>query len=423
MFTLVDSHKAVNVVADAVTVALIVQSALQLTYDALGFAQGRKTDNDDLFKAAHPFKEDINYNSEKINYDSMLKGKGKWIKDDKKWVKGEKVAKDEGKAKADPLDDEDKNPCIQHADLHKTMMQGGGIEVEIVQEPDPRYVSCYERQKTRQKERNYKWKEDLWKTGMAVMKVLVYAANLAVGALQTTVGQMSLTANDEYNDSYYTTSTYQNLALAIPWITQSLQTINENIPNGINQGSDYVAGQIDEGTRYVSGLIGTPTTSRRLQDSSSSYPRDTLHQRLDFIDDVLAAMANDIIDIGEANGFEAQETNRGKASKKAKKKEKNMFAQVEDEEHERPGQDRLLRASLGKQIEAKIDSQNEKMDKLEASQNEKIGRLENKMDKLEASQNEKMENLEAKMDNLEVKIDVLSGLMAQFLDATQQQVE
>jgi len=239
---------------------------------------------------------------------------------------------------------------------------------------------------------------------MAVMKVLVYAANVAVGALQTTLGQMSITPNEEFNDSYYTTSTYKNLALAIPWITQSLQTINENIPSGISQGSDYVAGQIDEGTRYVSGLIGTPPTSRRLQDSIS-YPKDTLHQRLDFIDDFLAAMANDIVDIGEAIGFEAQETNRGKASKKAKKKKKNMFAQVEDEEHERPGQDRLLRASSGKQIEAKIDSQNEKMDKLEASQNEK------------------MENLEVKMDNLEVKIDVLSGLMAQFLDATQQQVE
>jgi len=255
------------------------------------------------------------------------------------------------------------------------------------------------------------------------MKVLVYAANVAVGALQTTLGQMSITPNEEFNDSYYTTSTYKNLALAIPWITQSLQTINENIPSGISQGSDYVAGQIDEGTRYVSGLIGTPPTSRRLQDSIS-YPKDTLHQRLDFIDDFLAAMANDIVDIGEAIGFEAQETNRGKASKKSKKKKKkNMFAQVEDEEHEGRGQDRLLQASLGKKVEAKIDSQNEKIGRLEnkmgelaASQNEKISRLENKMSEVAASQNEKI-------NNLEVKIDALSGLMAQLLDATQQKVE
>ena len=63
----------------------------------------------------------------------------------------EKVSKDEKKATADPLDDEDKNPCIQHAYLHKSMMQGGGLEVEIIQEPDPRYVECYDRQKARQK--------------------------------------------------------------------------------------------------------------------------------------------------------------------------------------------------------------------------------------------------------------------------------
>ncbi|EJK70191.1 hypothetical protein THAOC_08471, partial [Thalassiosira oceanica] len=284
MFTLVDSHKAVNVVADAVTVALIIQSELQLTYDALGYAQG-KTQNggkgDELFKYVHPFQED----GKSVNYNSEIKGKWQFKKGAFGRIRGAneifKVGKkDEGAAK-DPLDDVDKNPCIQHADLHKTMMQGGGIEVEIVQEPDPRYVECYERQKERQKREELrelcrfnflygsiphssvekKWKEDLWGTSMAVMKVLVYAANLAVGALQTTVGQMSLTANDEYNDSYYTTSTYKNLALAIPWITQSLQTINENIPGGINQSSDYVAGQIHEGTRYVSGLIGTPPTS------------------------------------------------------------------------------------------------------------------------------------------------------------------
>ncbi|EJK63594.1 hypothetical protein THAOC_15735 [Thalassiosira oceanica] len=423
-----DSHKAVNVVADAVTAALIVQSALQLTFDALGYKQGRETDKDDLFKDDHPFKGSTG------DYDSELKLKSTYKEFKFGGQKGKTIVKvdkegrrvnGENKAYADPLDDEDKNPCIQHADLHKTMMQGGGIEVEIVQEPDPRYVECYERQKARQEreELQKKWKEDLWKTGMAVMKVLVYAANVAVGALQTTLGQMSITPNEEFNDSYYTNSTYYNLALAIPWITQSLQTINENIPNGINQGSDYVAGQIDEGTRYVSGLIGTPPTSRRLQDSIS-YPKDTLHQRLDFIDDFLAAMANDIVDIGEAIGFEAQETNRGKASKKSKKKKKkNMFAQVEDEEHEGRGQDRLLQASLGKKVEAKIDSQNEKIGRLEnkmgelaASQNEKISRLENKMSEVAASQNEKI-------NNLEVKIDALSGLMAQLLDATQQKVE
>mmetsp|Transcript_27072 Transcript_27072/g.61710 ORF Transcript_27072/g.61710 Transcript_27072/m.61710 type:complete len:1967 (+) Transcript_27072:236-6136(+) len=405
----IDSHDNLDKMATALTYAQSFQAIVQLTYDTMGFFQGKRGDDDKLFKHLHPFKGSTG------DYDSELKLKSTYKEFKFGGQKGKTIVKvdkegrrvnGENKAYADPLDDEDKNPCIQHADLHKTMMQGGGIEVEIVQEPDPRYVECYERQKARQEreELQKKWKEDLWKTGMAVMKVLVYAANVAVGALQTTLGQMSITPNEEFNDSYYTTYTYKNLKATIPWVTQSLITINENVANGINQGTDYVAGQIEEGTRSVSGLIGTPPTSRRLQDSIS-YPKDTLHQRLDFIDDFLAAMANDIVDIGEAIGFEAQETNRGKASKKAKKKKKNMFAQVEDEEHERPGQDRLLRASSGKQIEAKIDSQNEKMDKLEASQNEK------------------MENLEVKMDNLEVKIDVLSGLMAQFLDATQQQVE
>ncbi|EJK46275.1 hypothetical protein THAOC_35063, partial [Thalassiosira oceanica] len=58
--------------------------------------------------------------------------------------------KDEAMKLEDPLDDKDTNPCIQHAYLHKSMMQGGGIEVEIIQEPDPRYVECYDRQKARQ---------------------------------------------------------------------------------------------------------------------------------------------------------------------------------------------------------------------------------------------------------------------------------
>ena len=115
------------------------------------------------------------------------------------------------------------------------------------------------------------------------------------------------------------------------------------------------------------------------------------------------------------------ETNRGKTAKTAKKKKKNLFGQ--DDKHAGPGQDRLLQVSLSKQIEAKIDSQNDKMDKLEVKMEEKIGHLENmmnklevKMDKLEASQNEKM-------DKLEVKIDALSGLMAQLLGATQQKQE
>ncbi|EJK60394.1 hypothetical protein THAOC_19262 [Thalassiosira oceanica] len=370
----IDSHDNLDKMATALTYAQSFQAIVQLTYDTMGFFQGKRGDDDKLFKHLHPFKGSTG------DYDSELKLKSTYKEFKFGGQKGKTIVKvdkegrrvnGENKAYADPLDDEDKNPCIQHADLHKTMMQGGGLEVEIIQEPDPRYVECYERQKARQE------REELH---------VDYP-------------------NDEFNDSYYTTYTYKNLKATIPWVTQSLITINENVANGINQGTDYVAGQIEEGTRSVSGLIGTPPTSRRLQDSIS-YPKDTLHQRLDFIDDFLAAMANDIVDIGEAIGFEAQETNRGKASKKSKKKKKkNMFAQVEDEEHEGRGQDRLLQASLGKKVEAKIDSQNEK-----------IGRLENKMGVLAASQNEKI-------NNLEVKIDALSGLIAQLLDATQQKVE
>ena len=247
---------------------------------------------------------------------------------------------------------------------------------------------------------------------MDLMKGLVYVSNLLQEALGIALGQMSLTPNDEYNDSYYTKYTYENLESLYDWITSSLQTINTNTASGINQG-----------TQYLSDQIGTPTAtgaSRRLQGSGISHPRDTLHQRFEYIEHFLDAMSNDITNIGAAVGLKTQETskgkaetNRGKTAKTAKKKKKNLFGQ--DDKHVGPGQDRLLQVSLSKQIEAKIDSQNDKMDKLEDLEN-MMNKLEVKMDKLEASQNEKM-------DKLEVKIDALSGLMAQLLGATQQKQE
>ena len=216
---------------------------------------------------------------------------------------------------------------------------------------------------------------------MMITKLAVYGSNLLVGALQTTVGQLSPTPNDEYNDSYYTKYTYENLEDMYNWITQALQTMNTNIATGINQGSDYVSEKIDKGTQHVAGLIGTPPTSTV-----------TLYERLEYIENFLGVMSNDINNIGDVIGIKTQETletNRGKTAKSAQKKKKkknNLFprANVEDEQDEGSGQDRLLQVSLIKQIEEKIDSQNEK-----------IG-------------------------HLEVKIDALSGLMAQILDATQQ---
>jgi len=126
---------------------------LQLTYDTIGFFQGKRSDDDKLFN------KDNTFNGNTGDYDSKKEYKSTFVKDAdgkitsnvKKVDKdGNEVAGAEGKATADPLNDEDKNPCIEHAYLHKTMMQGGGIEVEIFQEPNPRYVECYERQKIRQ---------------------------------------------------------------------------------------------------------------------------------------------------------------------------------------------------------------------------------------------------------------------------------
>ena len=210
---------------------------------------------------------------------------------------------------------------------------------------------------------------------MTIARAVVYEVNLLVEALQLALTQRSISPNEVYNDSYYTTSTYNNLAKAIPWITESLQTMNTNIASGIDQSTDHVA-----------GLIGTPQSSRRLGDSSIHPGGETLFQRLEHIDDKLNTMSDDMKEIGEAIGSGPQKPNRGKASKKSKKK-KNMFdqAEVEDEEHEGPGRDRLLLTSLGKQIEAKIDSQNEK-----------IGRLEDKLDKVAASQNEKIDILSSR---------------------------
>ncbi|EJK71698.1 hypothetical protein THAOC_06837 [Thalassiosira oceanica] len=360
-----------------------------------------------MFKAEKPFTGTTG------DYNSALKRKGSFkVGDNGKIVKevvmvdekGNKVEKEENVASDDPLEDEDKNPCIEHAYLHKSMMQGGGIEVEIIQEPDPRYVECYDRQKARQlRERE--------------AKALLYTSNLAVEALSMTLSQLSLTPNDEYNESYYTESTWTNLQSAIPWITQSLQTINKNLANGIDQGTQYVADQ-----------IGTPNSasSRRLRENGSSYPKDTLHQRLEYIEDLLGVMSNDLTDmsnaslqqtniildyikdLGEAGGLETKQTNRGKkakTSKKSKKKQQNLFTQakVDDEENKGPDQDRLLQqVSLSEKIEAKIDS--------------KIGHLENNMSK-------KIGHLEDKIGHLEIKMDKLEDLILSLLDATQQKLE
>ena len=236
---------------------------------------------------------------------------------------------------------------------------------------------------------------------MKIMKWLLHTSNLAVGALQAALNQFTLSPNDAYDQYYYTKYTYENLENIYKWSTQSLQTINTNVANGINQGTDYVA-----------GLIGTPPTSRRLQDSGVSYPKDTLHQRFGYIEDFLGVMSNDINDIGVAIGLKTQESNRGKTAKIAKKKKKNenLFAQAkaEDEEHKEPGLDRLLQVSLGKQIEAKIDSHYEKIGHLEDKMDKKIGHLEDKMDE--------------KIGHLENKIDKLEDLILRLLDATQQKL-
>jgi len=58
---------------------------------------------------------------------------------------------------------------------------------------------------------------------MDLMKGLVYVSNLLQEALGIALGQMSLTPNEEYNDSYYTKYTYENLEGIYDWITQALQ--------------------------------------------------------------------------------------------------------------------------------------------------------------------------------------------------------
>ena len=164
MPTVVDTHETLDIIADTLTGALVLQATLQLTYDAMGSQQGRIKDSSNglLFKSKNPLPKDtdINYDSDKEIKSTFVKdGEGKIKKIDKDGKKVKEIEQVDGEGNkvekeanaADPLDDEDKNPCVEHAYLHKTMMQGGGIEVESIQEPDPRYVRCYERQKVRQK--------------------------------------------------------------------------------------------------------------------------------------------------------------------------------------------------------------------------------------------------------------------------------
>ena len=212
-----------------------------------------------------------------------------------------------------------------------------------------------------------KWKEDLWKWKLLVVKGILYISNLAVEALSMALSQLSLTPNEAYNDLYYSQSTWTNLQATIPWLTQSLQTINTNLASGINQG-----------TQYLADLIGTPDptgSGRRLRDNGILYEQDTLFSMLDDMQTSLDDMSDDINNMS-CN----EEKSRGKTakkSKKAKNKPQSLFdqAKVDDEEKKGPGQNRLLRV-MSEQIEAKIGHLENKVDTLE----NKIGKLEDKMD-------------------------------------------
>ena len=245
---------------------------------------------------------------------------------------------------------------------------------------------------------------------MTIAKGAVFVTNLLEEALGLWMQKLAFPGKYQWDQYYYTVSTWTNLQSLSDWMTQSLQTMNTNVASVIDQSTDFVA-----------DLIGHPPPDGNLVP----YPRGTLNERFDYIEQLLNTMSNDMKEIGEAIG--TQKPNRGKASKKSKKKKNNLFdqAKVVDEESDGPGRDRLLRTSLGRQIEeAKIEPQNEKIGRLEnkldtvaALQNEKMDNLERKVDKVAASQNAQNE----KMDNLERKVDALSSLMMQLLDATQQE--
>ena len=158
IFALVGTHDFISRVWKSLWRTQITKAVLQLSYDALGYAQGKVTNGDwsvfgqFSFNKAHPFEGTTG------NYDSSKKAifehsdEVDAISGEKKVTKVKKVEGDEEKASEDPLNDEDKNPCIEHAYLHKSIIQADGIGVEVVlQEPDPRYVECYDRQKERQK--------------------------------------------------------------------------------------------------------------------------------------------------------------------------------------------------------------------------------------------------------------------------------
>ncbi|EJK59231.1 hypothetical protein THAOC_20576 [Thalassiosira oceanica] len=116
-----------------------------------------------------------------------------------------------------------------------------------------------------------------------------------------------------------------------------------------------------------------------------------------------------------------KQNNRGKGGKnkksgKVEDDEENLFSRVvEDEEHEEPGQDRLLQNSLSEQMEMvhqKMEAQNEKADtKIEMIHRE-----------LEA-QNVKIDAVDTKVDALSAKIGKLEDLMLRLLDAQQEQTQ
>ncbi|EJK74968.1 hypothetical protein THAOC_03325, partial [Thalassiosira oceanica] len=302
MLTAVDSHYTLDNLTLALTVVEGSQAGLQNIYDTLGFF--KDTDVGIMKYTSRTADKrfptgDNKFTGKTGNYKSDPDLKDRYKTDDD----GNIVKKIDGDGK------EVQN--IETVDKMEKNSKGGGIEVEIFQEPNPRYVECYERQKTRQKreELRKKWKEDLWKWRMLVVRGLLFVANLAVEAMSLIVGQKSLSPNEEYNDSYYTKSTWTNLEAAIPWMTQSLQTINTNLASGIDQGTSHIADK-----------IGTPKDARAIRslgESGISYPKDTLHSRLEYIEDFLVVISNDIDRLEYIEAVLVSKSNIGVTNQKA----------------------------------------------------------------------------------------------------------
>ena len=204
-------------------------------------------------------------------------------------------------------------------------VEDGQIKGPIRQEPTVEYKTCYDEQNLREASKTVK---EILQYG------IMLGFNVAVSSLDSWYTHATLGPDEQYDQYYYAKYTYENLNLLQPWLVQSLNTMNQNTADTINQQTDHL-----DTTIQISCVSG----------------QTAMRERFDVVDAALETITKTI------GSYEVKKPNRGKANKADKKK--NIFLQAADESQDDMS-DEEPKETIPVEIE--IQKMNARMNKMDA---------------------------------------------------------